>query len=232
MLLTRRWLWIRLSQLPKRRATFCWLHRPQSQATHTIARTVGVAGKWCRIQLPVYHEDGKDVATSKTLDGPVIHAALCWNDRKPKLYVCVFLSKFSASSTHTKPAWNRYQRSRRILTSYYASTTSFILIFTEKPSKSISAHTFSYFCLAPWHQRKRKNTHMEYGFHVVKMRWHNRDRGATLRFGGGEAPLVPQYWGGGTRHFFLLTLYNLKNIEGTCAPRPPSPPCTLGSLHA
>ena len=36
-----------------------------------------------------------------------------------------------------------------------------------------------------------------------------RDRVATLRLGGGEggAPLVTQYWGG-TRHFFLLTLYN------------------------
>ena len=44
-----------------------------------------------------------------------------------------------------------------------------------------------------------------------------RDRGATLRLGGGGSPLVPQYWGGGgggTRHFFLLTLYNFKNIEG------------------
>ena len=37
--------------------------------------------------------------------------------------------------------------------------------------------------------------------------------------GGGGAPLVPLYWGV-TRHFFLLTLYNFKNIGrgggGTC----------------
>ena len=48
-----------------------------------------------------------------------------------------------------------------------------------------------------------------------------RDRGATLRLGG--APLVTEYWGGCTRHFFLLTLYNFKNIGGggtfhTCPP--------------
>ena len=50
------------------------------------------------------------------------------------------------------------------------------------------------------------------------------NRGATLRFflgGGGRAPLVPQYWGGGTRHFFLLTLYNFKNIGGHVSPPAP-----------
>ena len=33
---------------------------------------------------------------------------------------------------------------------------------------------------------------------------------------------MTQYWGGGggTRHFFLLTLYNFKNIWGTRAPNP------------
>ena len=35
---------------------------------------------------------------------------------------------------------------------------------------------------------------------------------------GGGAPLVTQYWGGGTKHFFLLILYNFKNIV-----RPPTP---------
>ena len=52
--------------------------------------------------------------------------------------------------------------------------------------------------------------------------------------GGGGAPLVPQYWGGGTRHFFLLTLFNFKNIGGggtcppaTSTPRSPSWPISL-----
>ena len=41
-----------------------------------------------------------------------------------------------------------------------------------------------------------------------------RDRGATLRLEGrGRAPLATQYWGG-TRHFFLLILYNFKNMGG------------------
>ena len=37
--------------------------------------------------------------------------------------------------------------------------------------------------------------------------------------GGGGAPLMTQYWGG-TRHFFLLNLYNFQNIGGggTCPP--------------
>ena len=50
-----------------------------------------------------------------------------------------------------------------------------------------------------------------------------RDRGATFRLGG---PLVNQYWGGGgTKHFFLLNLYNFKNIGGGhVSPCPPPPP--------
>ena len=39
--------------------------------------------------------------------------------------------------------------------------------------------------------------------------------------GGGGASLVTQYWGG-TRHFFLLILYNFKNI-GWHVPPPPPP---------
>ena len=46
----------------------------------------------------------------------------------------------------------------------------------------------------------------------------NRDRGATL--GLGEAPLVIRY-SGGTRHFFLLTRNNFKNIGGHVSPPPP-----------
>ena len=42
------------------------------------------------------------------------------------------------------------------------------------------------------------------------MEFKHRDRGTTLRLG---APIVTQYWGG-TRHFFLLILYNFKNIGG------------------
>ena len=34
---------------------------------------------------------------------------------------------------------------------------------------------------------------------------------------------MTEYWGG-TRHFFLLTLYNFKILGGTCSPCPPSPP--------
>ena len=40
--------------------------------------------------------------------------------------------------------------------------------------------------------------------------------------GRGGAPLVTQYWGG-TRHFFLLILYNFKSIGGNV---PPGPPCS------
>ena len=43
--------------------------------------------------------------------------------------------------------------------------------------------------------------------------------------GGGGAPLVTQYWGGGPqKHVFLLTLYNFKNIGGDVPPAPPPPP--------
>ena len=43
---------------------------------------------------------------------------------------------------------------------------------------------------------------------------------------GGGAQSVTQYWGG-TKHFFLLILYNYKNIGEVCAPPPPP---TLRSL--
>ena len=43
----------------------------------------------------------------------------------------------------------------------------------------------------------------------------DRDRGANLRLGG----TVSDSMMGGTRHFFLLTLYNFKNIGGPHAPR-------------
>ena len=49
--------------------------------------------------------------------------------------------------------------------------------------------------------------------------------------GGGEAPLVPQYWGG-TRHFFLLTLYNFRNIGRARAPQPPTPRSLLAVAAA
>ena len=49
-----------------------------------------------------------------------------------------------------------------------------------------------------------------------------KDRGATLRLGGGGGGLT-EYWGeGGKIYFFLLTLYNFKNIGG----RDVCPPCT------
>ena len=50
---------------------------------------------------------------------------------------------------------------------------------------------------------------------------HQCNSGGTA---GGGAPLVTQYWGG-TKHFFLLILYNFRNIwgGGTCPPGPPSP---------
>ena len=47
-----------------------------------------------------------------------------------------------------------------------------------------------------------------------------RDRGATLRLRGGGG--LTKYWGeGGKIYFFLLTLYNFKNIGG----RDVCPPC-------
>ena len=42
-----------------------------------------------------------------------------------------------------------------------------------------------------------------------------RDRGATLRLGGGGGTISDSILGGwGIRHFFLLNLYNFKNIGG------------------
>ena len=41
-----------------------------------------------------------------------------------------------------------------------------------------------------------------------------RDRGATLRFGGGTVSDSILGDGGGTGHLFLLTFYNTKNIGG------------------
>ena len=38
---------------------------------------------------------------------------------------------------------------------------------------------------------------------------------------------MTQYWGGGTKHFFLLILYNFKNIGGGGARAPPAPPASL-----
>ena len=49
-------------------------------------------------------------------------------------------------------------------------------------------------------------------------------QGPRSNFGIGGAPLVTQYCGGGgTRHFFLLTPYDFKNI-GRPVPPPPPPP--------
>ena len=46
---------------------------------------------------------------------------------------------------------------------------------------------------------------------------------------------MTEYWGG-TIHFFLLTLYNFKNIGGARAPSPPPPllrgPCFKGIARA
>ena len=61
---------------------------------------------------------------------------------------------------------------------------------------------------------------------IVSVQTLNRDRGATLRLGGEGGPLVIQYWGA-KKHFFLLILYNFKNIGGhvpPCSPTPPTPP--------
>ena len=61
-----------------------------------------------------------------------------------------------------------------------------------------------------------------------------RDRGATLRLGGGGGGegiiSAPIFGGEGTRHFFFLTLYNFKNIGGGghVPPAPSSPPLLRG----
>ena len=52
----------------------------------------------------------------------------------------------------------------------------------------------------------------------------NRDHGATLRLEGGGT--VSDLILGGTRHFFLLTLYNSKNNGGHVPP--PRPPLLRG----
>ena len=47
-----------------------------------------------------------------------------------------------------------------------------------------------------------------------------RDHGATLRLGGGGT-ISDSILGKGTKHFFLLILYNFKNIGGGTCPPPP-----------
>ena len=51
-----------------------------------------------------------------------------------------------------------------------------------------------------------------------------RDRGAILRWEGGGAPLVTQYWGGEHKTIFLTNLYNFGNIGGGGGTCPPSSP--------
>ena len=64
-------------------------------------------------------------------------------------------------------------------------------------------------------------------FNRFPSHWIPSDGGATLRLeGGGGSPLVTQYWEG-TKHFFLLILYNLKNIEGGGGARAPLRPPLL-----
>ena len=58
-----------------------------------------------------------------------------------------------------------------------------------------------------------------------------RDRRATLRLGNTVSDSILGGEGGGTRHFFLLTLYNVRNIGGR-GPRTPSPPPAPRSLNA
>ena len=41
---------------------------------------------------------------------------------------------------------------------------------------------------------------------------------------------MTQYWGS-TKHFFLLILYNLKNIEGARVPPPPPTPQSLSKKY-
>ena len=58
--------------------------------------------------------------------------------------------------------------------------------------------------------------------YVLQGPWSNFEIGEGGEGGGGGAPLVPQYWGD-TRDFFLLILYNFKNIGGHLPPPPPTP---------
>ena len=51
----------------------------------------------------------------------------------------------------------------------------------------------------------------------------HRDRRAALRLGGGGG-IISDSILGGTRHFFLLTLYNFKNIGGGGAHASPATP--------
>ena len=46
-------------------------------------------------------------------------------------------------------------------------------------------------------------------------------------WGGGGGESMIEYWGGGQKHLFLLSLYNFKNIGGKRAPPPPPPPPSL-----
>ena len=84
--------------------------------------------------------------------------------------ILVFIS-FLPPSHPLKPvemAWNRYQRSRKTPTANEASKIEFISIFTEIPSKLISAHTFAYISLDAMIPQEADQTHIEYGFPVAK----------------------------------------------------------------
>ena len=61
----------------------------------------------------------------------------------------------------------------------------------------------------------------------------SQDCGATLRYGGGGGGgTISDSILGGTKHFFLVILYNFKNIgEGGGARAPPAPPTPL-SLYS
>ena len=59
--------------------------------------------------------------------------------------------------------------------------------------------------------------------HVSSLIWKlDAETGAAEHLRDWGAQLVTQYWG--TRHFFLLNLYNFKNIGGHVPPLPPPPP--------
>ena len=64
----------------------------------------------------------------------------------------------------------------------------------------------------------------------------SRDRGASLRLGGGgggRGGTISDSILGGTRQFFLLSLYHFKNIGGGARAPPPCPltPRSLNSCH-